>query len=69
MKGIFEFIINGELRTFFDYTQIPDNFDHVIKFIPEIPDGPHSHAQHEEIDQWNDRLTALIAKENAKHGN
>jgi hypothetical protein len=60
MKGIFQLIIEGELKTFYDYRDIPEKFDHVIKFIPEIPDGPHSHEQHEEIDQWNDRLQKLI---------
>jgi hypothetical protein len=68
MKGVFEFLINGELKTFYDYREIPEDFDHVIKFIPEIPDGPHSHEQHEEMDQWNYRLQELVAKERIKHG-
>lgn len=66
MKGVFEFIINGELKTFNDYRQIPNEFDHVIRFIPEIPDPPHSNHDHEEIDKWNDRLQALMEKERAR---
>lgn len=68
MKGVFEFIVNGELKTFYDYRDIPDDFDHIIKFIPEIPDGPHSHDQHEEIDQWYHRLQDLVSKEKSKNG-
>jgi hypothetical protein len=66
MKGIFEFIIDGELKTFDDYTQIPEDFDHVIKFIPEIPDSPHSDHDHEEINKWNERLQKLMEKERAR---
>jgi hypothetical protein len=68
MKGIFEFLINGKIETFYDYKEIPENFDHVIKFIPEVPQGPHTHEQHEEMDQWNNRLQELIAKEKSKYG-
>lgn len=67
-KGVFEFLINGELKTFYDYGEIPKNFDHVIKFIPEIPNGPHSEDQHNEINQWNERLQQLMAKERLTHG-
>lgn len=65
----FVIMVEGELKTYSNFDDIPEIFDHVIKFIPEIPDGPHSDEQHEALDQWNDRLAALIAKENAKHGN
>ncbi len=34
----FQFIINGELVTFDKYEDIPDEFEHVIKFIPDIPE-------------------------------
>jgi hypothetical protein len=68
MKGIFEFIIDGKLRTFHDYKDIPENFEHVIKFMPDIPEGPHSHDQHEEIDQWNERLQHLIEIEKRNVG-
>jgi hypothetical protein len=68
MKGVFEFLIHGKIETFYDYREIPENFDHVIKFIPEVPEGPHTHEQHEEMDQWNNRLQELIAKEKSKYG-
>jgi hypothetical protein len=62
----FVIIVDGELVTYTKYEDIPDNFDHVIEFVPEIPDGPHTENQHEEIDQWNNRLQLLIQKENSR---
>ena len=64
----FVIMVDGELVTYTKYKDIPDNFDHVIEFVPEIPDGPHTENQHEEIEQWNNRLQMLVAKENKKHG-
>jgi hypothetical protein len=66
MKGEFVFIINGELKTFYDYREIPEDFEHVIKFVPEIPPGPHTHDEHDELALWNDRLQKLLEKERAR---
>ena len=55
----------GEIHQFDRYEDIPDRFDHVIEFAPEIPPGPHSHAQHREIEQWNDLLKDLMRRERA----
>ena len=61
----FVIMINKELITYSKYEDIPDKFDHVIEFVPEIPDGPHTAEQHDEIEQWNHRLQYLIQKENS----
>jgi hypothetical protein len=66
MNGVFQFIISGELKTFIDYRDIPENFDHLIKFLPKVPDGPHTDQQHNEIDEWNQRLQKLMEKERAR---
>lgn len=60
-----EFVIlrNGILETYNKYEDIPEDFDNVIKFKPEIPDEPHTHEQHEEIDSWNEKLKELLKKE------
>lgn len=67
MKGVFVLIVNGELKTFYDYNDIPEDFDHVIKFMPDVPPSPHSHDQHEEMEKWTDLLQQLVAKERAKN--
>ena len=57
---------NGELETYHDYDHIPLDFDHVIEFIPELPPGPHTDAQHEEIDLWDQKLQQLMRIEYAR---
>lgn len=68
MKGVFVFIVDGELKTFYDYREIPNDFDHVIRFQPDVPPGPHDHEQHEEMEKWTELLQELMAKERAKYG-
>ena len=65
----FVLMVEGKLVTYDRYEDIPNNFDHVIEFVPEIPDGPHTHEQHEEIAKWHERLHQLIQKEVNKDGN
>jgi len=62
----FKFIINGELVTFDKYEDVPDEFEHVIKFLPDIIPEPHTEEQHEEITKWNTRLQELMEKERAR---
>tara|TARA_Y100000296_G_C5167152_1_gene255310 strand:+ start:547 stop:750 length:204 start_codon:yes stop_codon:yes gene_type:complete len=62
----FQFIINGELVTFDKYEDVPDEFEHVIKFLPDIIPEPHTEEQHEEMAQWNTRLQKLMEKERAR---
>lgn len=66
-----EFVIirNGLIETYFNYEDIPSDLEHVIRFLPDIPDGPHTPEQHEEIDGWNEKLQKLLELErkNAKH--
>lgn len=44
------------------YDDIPDDLDHVIEFLPEIPPGPHTQQQHEEIDAWLGLFNRLMEK-------
>jgi len=62
----FQFIINGELVTFDKYEDVPDEFEHVIKFIPDVIPEPHTEKEHEEMAQWNTKLHKLMEKERAR---
>ena len=44
------------------YNNIPDDLDHVIEFVPEIPPGPHTEQQHEEIEAWVGLFLKLMEK-------
>lgn len=63
MAHKFVILNNGILETYTKYEDIPLQFDNLIEFIPELPDGPHTHEQHEEIDAWNDKLKELMKRE------
>jgi hypothetical protein len=66
MAHEFVLLVKGELKIYTNYEDIPDEFDNVIKFIHEIPDGPHSHNEHDEIEKWNEKLQLLMEKERAR---
>jgi hypothetical protein len=65
MPHRFRIMIQDRIVTYSRYEDIPDRFDHVIEFSPEIPPPPHNKDQHREIDAWNDRLATLMEKEHA----
>jgi hypothetical protein len=48
------------------YEDIPDDLDHVIEFLPEIPPEPHTAQQHEEIEAWPDLFIRLMRIEYAR---
>tara|TARA_Y100000004_G_scaffold157494_1_gene183243 strand:+ start:632 stop:850 length:219 start_codon:yes stop_codon:yes gene_type:complete len=67
----FQLVVNGILETYTKYEDIPDTFENVIKFLPDLPepegeDGNHTDEQHAEMARWNSRLQALMEKERAR---
>lgn len=69
MTHKFVIMVNGKLNTYHNYEDIPNDFDHVIEFRPEIAVGPHTDDEHKEISMWNEKLQLLIKKETEKLGN
>jgi len=63
MLGTFIIKDGGELITYTRYDNIPMVFDHVIKFDPEWPEGPHTDEEHEYMDTFNDKLQDLMKRE------
>ena len=62
----FKFVVNGELVSYDSYEDIPNDFEHVIRFIPDVPPEPHTEEDHEEMALWNTRLQKLMEKERAR---
>ena len=67
----FQLVVNGILETYTKYEDIPDTFENVVKFLPDLPepegeDGNHTDEQHAEMARWNGRLQALMEKERAR---
>lgn len=53
---------NDNIEVYDQYESIPNDLDHVIEFVPEIPPEPHTQQQHEEIDSWLDLFSQLMEK-------
>lgn len=64
----FVILLKGEMVTYTKYEDIPEVFDHVIKFLPSVPEDPHTEEQHEEIALWNDKLQELMQRERDNAG-
>ena len=63
MAHKFKIILDGELKTYENYEDIPEKFDNLVAFLPEIPPGPHTDEQHEEIDLWMVKFAELMKRE------
>jgi len=59
----FVILLNGELKTYHNYDDIPEQFDNVIKFKPCVPEAPHEEHQHDEMGEWNTKLQELMKRE------
>ena len=60
MKGEYVIMVDGKLITYTDYDNIPDTFDHVIKFNPDWPESPHTQEDHDLMAVFNDKLQVLM---------
>ena len=56
-------LIDGKVQVFDNYDDIPETFENVIRFEPEVPPEPHTEEQHHEIEQWNNKLQQLLKRE------
>jgi hypothetical protein len=63
MSHKFVILLDGKLVTYNKYEDIPNSFDNLISFLPEIPEGPHNEEQHNEIESWNEKLKELLNRE------
>ena len=67
--GKFVVLKNKLLHTYINYEDIPNDFEHIIEFKPDVPTEPHTKEEHNEIAKWGPRLQELIKieKSNASH--
>ena len=63
MQHEFTILEGNELKTYTRFEDIPMKFNNLISFKPEIPEPPHTHEQHQELDLWNERLKELMKRE------
>lgn len=63
MAHKFVVLIDNKLYEYQNYEDIPQVIDNVIEFKPEIPEGPHTEEQHEEIHEWEHKFKELMNRE------
>ena len=63
MAHQFAILIDGKVQVFDNYDDIPETFENVIRFEPEVPPEPHTEEQLHEIEQWNNKLQQLLKRE------
>jgi hypothetical protein len=56
---------DGKLTTYDRLEAIPEDFQHVVEFLPDIPEPPHTEMQHADVAAWNGELQSLMRKERA----
>jgi len=56
----FVILKNNKLEEYTEFDLIPWDFDHLISFKPDLPPPPHTEDQHKIIDEWNNKLQALM---------
>lgn len=63
VTGKFTILIDGKLKTYTNYNDIPSSFDNLISFEPDIPPPPHEGVEHEQIHEIGKLLTELMQRE------
>ena len=59
MKGEYIVKIGTSFLEFSDSNDIPDEFDHLIKFLPEIPPEPHTQEDHDYINSFVSKMREI----------
>ena len=63
LTGKFVVLKNKKLHAYTNYNDIPDEFEHLIEFKPDVPPEPHQNeAEHEEIAGWGPRLQETLKR-------
>jgi hypothetical protein len=62
LTGEFVIRINGKLKTYNSFDDIPNIFEHVISFKPDYPPEPHTEEQHNQMSKFDDYLKELMSR-------
>ena len=63
LRGTFVIKNEGKLLKFDRCGDLPDEFDHLIKFLPTPPPEPHSINDHIEMSKYTQYLQELVSRE------
>jgi len=68
MKGQFIVKVGTSLLEFSDYNDIPNEFDHLIKFVLFEPPEPHTQADHDFINTFTDKFNEVFKRGKEDNG-
>ena len=63
LRGTFVIKNEGKLLEFDRCGDLPDEFDHLIKFAPKAPEPPHTVNDHVEMSKYTQYLQELVSRE------
>ena len=63
LRGTFVIKNEGKLLEFDRCGDLPDEFDHLIKFAPVSPEPPHTVNDHIEMSKYTQYLQELVLRE------
>lgn len=66
LTGVFKILVDGQVRKYIRYADIPESFDNVISFLPDWPEGPHTEEQHEFLDGLHEVLVLDLLRREKK---
>ena len=67
MKGKFKVLIDGEVKRYTNYNDIPAKIDDVIQCLFDYPEPPHTDEEHEEMETYIPKMNELLKR--SKNGN
>jgi hypothetical protein len=62
LTGKFEVLKDKKVHKFTKFSDIPESFEHVISFIPDYPEGPHTQEEHNFMETFNSKLQELLSR-------
>ena len=62
-EGEYIVLIDGVEHRYTHWDDIPQEFDNLIKFLPLIPEGPHTEVQNDAINQLPDIFRSFMRRE------
>ena len=63
MIGEYTVKIGNKLFDYTNVSDIPEKFDHLIKFVPIEPPEPHTQADHDYINTFPDKFKQVFERE------
>lgn len=63
LEGEFTIRNGQKLYNYTRIADIPEKFDHLIKFLPKYPESPHTIEEHARMNRFTDHLYKLQERE------